>query len=296
MRFCCFPCNTVDLADEAAEVLQHRAADLGSQRPQDDGGGNRIKLTNGSEGIGFQQGGVYAATLCHHIGGALCNKPFQYLLLVLPMPPFQRTAGHGSFQGLCHLRAQPGGQCGGLQGQGILHGIGGESLPECVPHGLPVGVVDDPRQCLWYIAAFIGVGNIKHIAKFTPAGAAVQQGDPMAAPVDPTQGLIVPVVDTGHGGGVGTLAVDQQLVGEGIVVGVGGRPQEVFPGIAALGYLPDQRMGKRAYILIVRHSITSGLGLKRKSCRQRYTQRQLKNDCFDLGRYAGAGSVVVRWL
>lgn len=114
MCFCRFLCNTVDLADEAAEVLQHRTADLGGQRPQDDGGGNCVELTNGSEGIGFQQGGVYAATLCHHIGSALCHEGFQCFLLIFSMPPFQCATGDGNFQQLCDLGALLGGKRGSL--------------------------------------------------------------------------------------------------------------------------------------------------------------------------------------
>ena len=79
---------------------------------------------------------------------------------------------------------------------------------------------------------------------------AVQQGDTVAAPVDPAQGLVVPVVDTGHSGGVGALAVNQKLVREGVIVSISGGIQKSLPRFTVLGNLPDQGPGQGAYILV----------------------------------------------
>ncbi|EFB74637.1 hypothetical protein [Subdoligranulum variabile] len=126
------------------------------------------------------------------------------------------------------------------QGNRILDGIGIGSVFECLPHSLPIGIVHHPGHGLLHIPPSVGIGYVKHIAEFSPAGMAVQQGDTVAAPVDPAQGLVVPVVDTGHSGGIRPLAENQKLVREGVIVGIGGGIQKSLPRFAAFGNLPDQ--------------------------------------------------------
>ena len=125
---------------------------------------------------------------------------------------------------------------------------------ERIPYLLTVGIVHHPGHGLLHIPPSVGIGYVKHIAEFSPAGMAVQQGDTVAAPVDPAQGLVVPVVDTGHSGGVGPLAVNQKLVREGVIVSISGGIQKSLPRFTVLGNLPDQGPGQGAYILVGGHS------------------------------------------
>ena len=129
---------------------------------------------------------------------------------------------------------------GSTQGNRILDGIGIGSVFECLPHSLPIGIVHHPRHCLRYILSSVGICYVKHVPELSPAGMTVQQCNTVAASIDPAQGFFVPVVDTGHSGGIGPLAENQKLVREGVIIGIGGGIQKSLPRFAAFGDLPDQ--------------------------------------------------------
>ena len=170
------------------------------------------------------------------------------------MPPLQCAAGYSVLQQSGNLCAMFGSLGSSTQGNRILDGIGIGSVSECLPHSLPIGIVHHPRHCLRYILSSVGIGYVKHIAEFSPAGMTVQQGNAVTASVDPAQRLVIPVVDTGHSGGIGPLAENQKLVREGVIVSISGGIQKSLPRFTVLGNLPDQGPGQGAYILVGGHS------------------------------------------
>ena len=71
----------------------------------------------------------------------------------------------------------------------------------------------------------VGIGDVKHIAKSVRPIRVYQKGDALCASVDPSA-QTVPGVDVRTGGGVGLLGMDEELLGEAVLVVIGHRMQK----------------------------------------------------------------------
>lgn len=83
----------------------------------------------------------------------------------------------------------------------------------------------------------MGIGDVEVV--FEPVIAVmliVKDGDAFRAPVDPTAKLLVPLLNFKHGGGVGALGVNQDLLVKAAFVVAAGRAQECRPRGGGIRY------------------------------------------------------------
>ena len=174
-----------------------------------------------------------------HIGNAALQRPAVEHLDIELVELLQQTVGAAVLQVAQVIRqiVRHGVVAGGQHrfGQRTLVGQCAEVVLQCLDDAARIGFVHRPDGQRTGALCLMGVRHIEVVFEPPFAAGLIEYRDTGSTLVNPAAKLPVPAVQLQHGGGVGTLGIDQDLLVEGAFVVVTGRAEKSRPPFAAPG-------------------------------------------------------------